>query len=139
MAGAEVTNVLEAVRQQATLRARDRLCACLCASALPLGMQAFACLVRVYEAAAAAASGTAAAQPAEQQPQLDAVQHLCWRMNISRCAGWGLAGRRQVHVLHLRSRQRCFSSVCCCDTCLCRSTQSALFLRILCIFLCLVC
>ncbi|KAI3424112.1 hypothetical protein D9Q98_009473 [Chlorella vulgaris] len=45
---------------------------------------AFACLVRVYEAAAAAASGTAAAQPAEQQPQLDAVQHLCWRMNISR-------------------------------------------------------
>ncbi|KAL4459112.1 hypothetical protein ABPG75_013977 [Micractinium tetrahymenae] len=44
---------------------------------------AFACLVRLFEAAEAGAAG-AAAPGAAQQPQLDAVQQLCWRMNISR-------------------------------------------------------
>lgn len=49
-------------------------------------MQAFACLMRLYEADAAGAGvGGFLAPPAEQQPAVEAVRHLCWRMNISRC------------------------------------------------------
>ncbi|EFN53567.1 hypothetical protein CHLNCDRAFT_136728 [Chlorella variabilis] len=46
---------------------------------------AFACLMRLYEADAAGAGvGGFLAPPAEQQPAVEAVRHLCWRMNISR-------------------------------------------------------
>jgi hypothetical protein len=49
-------------------------------------MQAFACLVRLYEAEAAASitSNSFYAPQAEDQPELEAVRHLCWRMNLSR-------------------------------------------------------
>ena len=44
---------------------------------------AFACLVRLYEAAQASAAG-AGAPGAEQQPSLAAVEELRWRINLSR-------------------------------------------------------
>lgn len=46
-------------------------------------LQAFACLVRLFEAREASAAG-AGAPGAGQQPQLDSVQQRCWRMNIGR-------------------------------------------------------
>ena len=45
---------------------------------------AFACLMRLHEAAASS-PGQALPSP-QQQPSLDAVQHLLGRMNIGRCA-----------------------------------------------------
>lgn len=44
----------------------------------------FACLVRLFEAAAAGESGAATPQ-ASQQPRVEAVeQQFCWRMNLTR-------------------------------------------------------
>lgn len=57
----------------------------LCAHPAPCP-QAFACLVRLFEARAAGGEPGAAAALTGQQPSLDAVRELCWRMNISRCA-----------------------------------------------------
>jgi hypothetical protein len=48
---------------------------------------AFACLLRLNEAAAAGAAGQPA-PGAGQQPALEAVAERCWRINISRCAAW---------------------------------------------------
>lgn len=49
---------------------------CLCLSnCFP---QAFACLLRLYEATAGAVPG------ADQQPDLAAVEDRCWRMHLSR-------------------------------------------------------
>lgn len=45
--------------------------------------QAFACLVRLHEAVAAGAAGTAGPD-AEQQPDLEAVEEYRWHMHLSR-------------------------------------------------------
>lgn len=54
---------------------------------------AFACLMRLYEAAAS--SPGQAVPSAQQQPSLDAVQHLLGRINVGRCAA---ASSSNVHL-----------------------------------------
>lgn len=50
---------------------------------------AFACLLRLHEAAVSS-PGQPVPSP-QQQPSLDAVQHLLGRINVGRCAAFGCA------------------------------------------------